>query len=85
MPIGLINLHMSKNEPHTDPGDNRPASNYAKFSGLAFQMIAIIGGLAYAGYKIDESAGHTTKWVTAALALIGVFISLYIVIKSVKS
>lgn len=85
MPIGLINLHMSKNEPNTDPGDNKPMSNYAKFSGLAFQMIAIIGGLAYAGYKIDESAGHTTKWVTAMLALIGVFISLYIVIKSVKS
>lgn len=85
MPIGLINLHMSKNEPNTDHGDNKPMSNYAKFSGLAFQMIAIIGGLAYAGYKIDESAGHTTKWVTAMLALIGVFISLYIVIKSVKS
>lgn len=85
MPIGLINLQMPKNELHTNPDDNKPMRNYAKFTGLAFQMIAIIGGFAYAGYKIDESAGHTTKWVAAALALIGVFISLYIVIRSVKS
>lgn len=85
MPIGLINLHMSKNEPHNNPGDNRPMSNYAKFSGLAFQMIVIIGGFAYAGYKIDESANHTTKWVTAAMSLLGVFISLFIVIRSVKN
>ena len=85
MPIGLINLHMPKNDLHTNPDDNKPMRNYAKFTGLAFQMIAIIGGLAYAGYKIDESAGHTTKWVTAAMSLAGVFISLYIVIRSVKS
>jgi hypothetical protein len=85
MPIGLINLHMSKNELNTDPGDNKPMSNYAKFSGLAFQMIVIIGGFAYAGYKIDESAAHATKWVTAAMSLMGVFISLFIVIRSVKN
>ena len=85
MPIGLINLHMPKNELHTNPDDNKPMRNYAKFTGLAFQMIAIIGGFAYAGYKIDEAAAHSTKWVTAAMSLAGVFISLYIVIRSVKS
>jgi hypothetical protein len=85
MPIGLINLQMPKNELPTNPDDNKPMSNYARFTGLAFQMIAIIGGFAYAGYKIDGSAGNTTKWVTAAMSLIGVFISLFIVIRSVKS
>lgn len=63
----------------------RQGSNYAKFTGLAFQMIGIIGVMAYAGYKIDESAGHTTKWVTAILSLAGVFISLYLVIRAVKN
>jgi hypothetical protein len=85
MPIGLINLHMPKNELHTNPEDNKPMRNYAKYSGLAFQMIVVIGGFTFAGYKIDDWAGHTTKWVTAAMSLIGVFISLFIVIRSVKN
>lgn len=59
--------------------------SYAKFSGVAFQMIAVIGVFAFAGYKIDEAGNHKVKWATAALSLIGVFISLYIVIRSVKS
>ncbi|MEO8886418.1 MAG: AtpZ/AtpI family protein [Mucilaginibacter sp.] len=75
---------MDKNEPGNQP-PGKPMANYAKFSGLAFQMIAIIGVFAYTGYKIDAAAGHTTKWVTAMLALLGVFISLYIVFKSVKN
>ncbi len=73
---------MDKNE--EDDLDNT-GSNYAKFTGLAFQMIAIIGILAYAGYKIDEAAKHNVKWVTAAMALAGVFISLYLVVRSVKN
>lgn len=76
---------MAKNEQNDNMNDKRPLSNYAKFTGIAFQMIAVIGLFAFAGYKIDEAANHRVKWVTAALSLTGVFISLYIVIKSVKS
>jgi Putative F0F1-ATPase subunit Ca2+/Mg2+ transporter len=82
MPIGLINLHMAKNKP--EEGDGPNGNSYLKFSGMAFQMIAIIGVFAYAGYKIDVAANHQVKWVTAALSLTGVFISLYLVIRSVK-
>ena len=72
---------MAKNE----QGNNDSGSNaYLKYSGMGFQMIAIIGLFTYAGYKIDESAHHTTKWVTALLALSGVFVSLYLVIRSVN-
>jgi len=60
-------------------------NNYMKFTGIAFQMVAVIGLFAYAGLKIDESAQHSTKWVTAILSLVGVFISLYIIIKSLKN
>ena len=70
---------MAKNEQ-----DDKPLNAYAKYSGLGFQMIAVIGVFAFAGYKIDESAHHQVKWATAALSLIGVFISLYIVIVSLK-
>ncbi|MBS1521079.1 MAG: AtpZ/AtpI family protein [Bacteroidetes bacterium] len=73
---------MAKNEP--DGNDESPMNAYVKYSGLGFQMIAVIGVFAFAGYKIDESAHHQVKWVTALLSLIGVFISLYIVIVSLK-
>ena len=73
---------MAKNEP--DENGGVPGNAYAKFTGLGFQMIVIIGGFTYAGYKIDESAKHETKWVTAVMSLIGVFISLYVVIVSLR-
>ena len=59
-------------------------NNYAKFIGIAFQMIAIIGLFTFAGYKIDAAANHATKWVTAAMSLAGVFASLYIIIRSIN-
>ena len=63
----------------------KEVNSYARFTGLAFQMVAIIGVMTYAGYKIDESAAHTTKWVTVIFSLAGVFISLYLVIRAVKN
>ena len=85
MPIGLINLHMAKDEKKEDTNNDNEAGNIAKFTGIAFQMLAIIGAFSFAGYKIDEAYHHNVKWVTAALSLTGVFISLYVVIRSVKS
>lgn len=65
--------------------NDKPINNYIKYSALGFQMIAIIGVFTFVGYKIDESSGHETKWVTAVLSLVGVFASLYIVFRSVKN
>jgi len=76
---------MAKDEQKEDNDNDSEASNLAKFSGIAVQMVVIIGIFTFAGYKIDEAGHHNVKWVTAALSLIGVFISLYIVIRSVKS
>jgi len=73
---------MAINEP--DENGERPGNAYAKYTGLGFQMIVIIGGFTYAGYKIDQSAQHQVRWVTAILSLIGVFIALYVVIVSLK-
>jgi len=74
---------MDKDQP--DKNNGKEASDIAKYSGIGFQMIAIIGIFTFAGYKIDQAANHQTKWVTAILSLAGVFISLYVVIRSVKS
>ena len=74
---------MPKNEPNEN-GGKPPLNDYVKYTGMGFQMIAIIGVFTYIGYRIDLSAQHQTKWVTAVLALIGVFISLYVVISSLR-
>jgi len=76
---------MDSNEPEDEKERRDEVNALAKYSGLAFQMVAIIGVFAFAGYKIDAAAGHSVKWVTAAMSLVGVFIALYIVIKSIKS
>lgn len=73
---------MDNNRPDND---DKPANSYLKYSGMGFQMIATIGLFTYAGYKIDQGANHQTKWVTAIFSLAGVFVSLYLVIRSVKS
>ena len=76
---------MVENEQKDKPGADKPLNSYAKYSAVGFQMIAIIGVFTFIGYKIDASTNHPTKWVTALLSLVGVFISLYIVIRSVKN
>ncbi len=65
--------------------NDKPVNNYIKYSALGFQMIGVIALFTFVGYKIDESAGHETKWVTAILSLVGVFASLYLVFRSVKN
>ena len=75
---------MQSSTPPEEDNNGKQTSNLAKFTGIAFQMVAIIGIFSFAGYKIDQSAGHQTKWVTAILSLAGVFIALYMVIRSIK-
>lgn len=76
---------MPKNEQNNEEDNSNAVSAYAKYSSIGFQMVAIIGIFTFAGYKIDEAGKHDVKWATAVLALIGVFIALYIVIRSVKN
>ncbi|MXV49361.1 hypothetical protein GS399_00135 [Pedobacter sp. HMF7647] len=73
-----------------EPGENfkqekKELNAYAKYSALAFQMIGIIGLFTFAGYKIDENRNSKQPIFTAILSLAGVFISLYLVIRSIKT
>jgi len=58
--------------------------NYAKYTGVAFQMMAIIGGSAFVGYKIDQWYDHKVQWVTAIACVLGVCLSIYQTIKQLK-
>lgn len=75
--------------PQTDPdqdlGDEKKALNaYAKYTGVAFQMMAIIGVSAFIGFKIDEYYDHKTQWVTALACVLGVCLSIYQTIRQLK-
>lgn len=68
----------------SEEGQGNSLSKYAYYSGLGFQMIAIIGVFTFIGYKIDEWQGNEKPIFTAILSLLGVCASLYSVIKSVN-
>jgi len=63
----------------------KKANNAIKYSGIGFQMVAIIGVFAFIGYKIDASRPGGGKLFTAIFALIGVCCSLYLVIRQVMN
>jgi hypothetical protein len=60
-------------------------SNYAKYSGIAFQMLGTIGLGVYAGLKLDEWLKFKFPLFTLVLSLGSVGASLYLMIKQVKS
>ena len=76
---------MDNNDQPDKPSSGKQVNNYLRFSGMGIQMAVIIGLFTFAGLKIDAASHHSTKWVTAILSLAGVFISLYIVIRSLKT
>lgn len=71
----------------TDSDENnrlKEASNFAKYIGVAFQMLATIGIMAFIGYKIDENRGSKQQIFTAIFGLIGVIASLLQVVRSLN-
>ena len=58
------------------------ANTVAKYSGIAFQMLAIIGLSAWAGTWLDGHYQNKTPWYTVGLMLLGLFAALYHVIRS---
>ena len=61
----------------------RQLDTYAKFSGIAFQMIAIIGLGSYGGVKLDELYPEFHPMFTLICSLGSVAIAMYLVIKQV--
>jgi F0F1-type ATP synthase assembly protein I len=56
-------------------------NDFAKYSGMAFQMFGIIFVTAWGGSKLDKIAGNKTPVFTIVLSLLGVFAALYTVLK----
>jgi len=69
----------------SDPEDNKKSiNNFAKYSAISFQMIAIIGVFAFIGFKIDTRRNAKTPIFTAAMSLIGVAVAMYQVVKQLN-
>lgn len=58
---------------------------YARYTGVAFQMMGIIAICAFLGYQADQYFGHKVQWVTALACVIGVCLSIYQTIRSLRS
>jgi Putative F0F1-ATPase subunit Ca2+/Mg2+ transporter len=60
-------------------------NNYAKYSGLAFQMGLVIFLAAYAGQKLDAYFALATPWCTVVLSLLAIFGVLYSTIQQLSN
>ncbi|MCR9182151.1 MAG: AtpZ/AtpI family protein [Flavobacteriaceae bacterium] len=60
-------------------------SSYAVYSGIAFQMIAIIGGGTYLGSLLDGYFETQKPILTAGLSLISVLIAIFAAIRQLLS
>jgi F0F1-type ATP synthase assembly protein I len=60
---------------------NKGLRDFAKYSGLAFQMFGIILVTVWGGTKLDKLTGWHTPVFTIVLSLLGVFAAIYTAIK----
>jgi ATP synthase protein I len=72
-------------EPQKPEEKNSNTKAYLKYSGMAFQMMAVMLLAAYGGQWLDDYFGNDKPWYTLVLLLIGVVASIYITIKTVTS
>lgn len=56
---------------------NKGLRDFARYSGLAFQMIAIILVTVWGGVQLDKLTGWETPVFTIVLSLLGVFAAIY--------
>ncbi len=60
---------------------NKGVKDFARYSGLAFQMIAIILVTTWGGVKLDKLTAFEIPVFTIILSLLGVFAAIYTAVK----
>jgi F0F1-type ATP synthase assembly protein I len=69
-----------KKKNQKSPG-NKGLNDFGKYSGMAFQMIAIILVTTWGGIELDKLAKFHTPVFTIILSLLGVFAAIYTAVK----
>jgi len=64
---------------------NNPLNPYARYFGRAVQMLAIIAGSAFGGYKADHWLGLSFPIFTLIFSLGGVSLAIWLFIKEFNS
>ena len=72
-----------KKLPNKEKQKKNKLKTYAVFTGIAFEMMAIIGAGSFLGYKLDEKNNNEFPLFTLIFSLSAVLIAIYLVIKSV--
>ena len=66
------------------PNQDNQLKNFAKFSGLGFQMLAIIGVSTFLGTKLDSFFSNSiTQYYTLGLSLAGVVLAIIFTLKQI--
>jgi ATP synthase protein I len=60
---------------------NKGLNDFGRYSGMAFQMIAIIGVTTWGGIQLDKLTKFHTPVFTIILSLLGVFAAIYFAVK----
>lgn len=61
--------------------ENKGLNDFARYSGMAFQMLAIILITTWGGIELDKLAKFHTPVFTIILSLLGVFAAIYTAVK----
>lgn len=80
MEKGNPNQNKSKNRDRRSQGRSG-LSDYLKYAGMGFQMLAIILILTWVGIRLDDRSPNDTRIYTAIFALLGVIIGIYTALK----
>ncbi len=60
---------------------NKSLKDYAKYSGIAFQMATVIFLGTWGGYKLDEYFNFESRILTVILSLLSVIVAIYVAVK----
>jgi len=63
----------------------KPLNTYAKYSGILFQMIAIVFIGSFIGVKLDQKFPNEHSAYTIIVSFCSVVVSVYFVIKQINS
>ncbi|KAA9331939.1 AtpZ/AtpI family protein [Adhaeribacter soli] len=74
---------MATGEDNRQENEQKATNAFVRYSGMAFQMIAVLLAAAYGGRWLDDKVGNEQPWFTLVLLLIGVVASMYLIIKTV--
>ena len=75
---------MSKKENQNPSEKLKPLKKYLQLSGIAVQMGITIYLFSLGGQKLDKYYETDKEWFTIIAVLMGVFLSLYVVIKQLN-